>query len=329
MAQQGRMATMPAQGMATQTAPVVSPNAGYSGMATAIAKWGIGDEISQTTKLRWQLGVGGDRTKADQFCEVVGALQDFKTYLFIKPGSTFCTVIHSPLKFVAITEATQQLQGRIIGFVGDRTLTKEPTPVLLPQQKAWEWIKVKVATDGPAIIAHYEGNQLNRGTLWTPPVGTDETEMTVPRLLHIPLVVFDKIRRAGRPLMPHEVLSMIMEHVEPLTDTAAEEVGQAWQLAMQWCVVAAQHDTQGDSHIAFSVDAITKTDGRVLPMGRNTTWRDNGIMQKSYFRGRGILAHSFLGRKGWYYLSRFWIHLYAILVLPCLEQNINELIHLY
>ncbi len=271
MAQQGRMATMPAQGMATQTAPVVSPNAGYSGMATAIAKWGIGDEISQTTKLRWQLGVGGDRTKADQFCEVVGALQDFKTYLFIKPGSTFCTVIHSPLKFVAITEATQQLQGRIIGFVGDRTLTKEPTPVLLPQQKAWEWIKVKVATDGPAIIAHYEGNQLNRGTLWTPPVGTDETEMTVPRLLHIPLVVFDKIRRAGRPLMPHEVLSMIMEHVEPLTDTAAEEVGQAWQLAMQWCVVAAQHDTQGDSHIAFSVDAITKTDGRVLPMGRNTT----------------------------------------------------------
>jgi hypothetical protein len=133
MTQQGRMATMPAQGVATQTAPVVSPNAGYSGMATAIAKWGIGDEISQTTKLRWQQGVEGDRTRADQFCEVVGALQAFRTYLFIKPGSAFCTVIHSPLKFVAITEATQQLQGRIIGFVGDRTLTKEPTPVLLPQ----------------------------------------------------------------------------------------------------------------------------------------------------------------------------------------------------
>ncbi len=100
---------MPAQGVATQMAPVISSNARYSGMATAIAKWGIGDAISQTTKLRWQQGVGGDRTKADQFCEVVGALQDFKTYLFIKPGSMFCTVIHSPLKFVAITKATQQL----------------------------------------------------------------------------------------------------------------------------------------------------------------------------------------------------------------------------
>jgi hypothetical protein len=88
-AQQGWMATMPAQGVATQMAPVISSNAGYSGMATAIAKWGIGDAISQTTKLRWQQGVGGDRTKADQFCKVVGALQDFKTYLFIKPGSVF------------------------------------------------------------------------------------------------------------------------------------------------------------------------------------------------------------------------------------------------
>jgi hypothetical protein len=192
--------------VATQTAPVVSPNTGYSGMATAIAKWGIGDEISQTTELRWQQGVGGDRTKADQFREVVGALQAFRTYLFIKPGSAFCTVIHSPLKFVAISEATQQLQGRIIGFVGDRTLTKEPMPVLLPQQKAWEWIKVKVATDGPAIIPHYEGDQSNRGTLWTPPVETDETETTVPRLLHIPLVLFDKIRRAGRPLNTYLVV---------------------------------------------------------------------------------------------------------------------------
>ena len=99
--------------------------------------------------------MGGDKAKSEQFCEMVGALQELKTYLFIKPNSAFCTVIRSPLKFVAITKATQQLQGQIIGFVGDRTLAKEPTPVLFPQQKSWEWINVKVATDGPAIIAHY------------------------------------------------------------------------------------------------------------------------------------------------------------------------------
>jgi hypothetical protein len=124
-------------------------------MATAIAMWGIGDEMSQANELHWQQGVGRDRAKAEQFREVVGALQDFKTYLFIKPSSTFCTVIHSPLKFMAIATAMQQLQGRTFGFVGDRTLTKEPTPVLFPQWKAWEWIKVKVALECPAIIAHY------------------------------------------------------------------------------------------------------------------------------------------------------------------------------
>ena len=78
-------------------------------MATAVTKWGIGDKNTQTNELRWQQGVGGDKTKIEQFHEVAGALQEFKTYLFIKPGSAFCTVIHSPMKFVAITDATQQL----------------------------------------------------------------------------------------------------------------------------------------------------------------------------------------------------------------------------
>ena len=55
------------------------------------------------------------------------------------------------MKFVAITDATQQLEGRIIGFMGDCTLTKEPTPILMPPRKAWDWVKVKVATDGPAM----------------------------------------------------------------------------------------------------------------------------------------------------------------------------------
>jgi hypothetical protein len=193
---------------------------------------------------------------------MVSALQEFKTYLFVKPNGAFCTVLHSPLKFVAIMEATQQLQGQIIGFMGDRTLTKEPMPVLLPQQKAWEWVKVNVATDGPAFISHYKNDPSKGGTLWTPLVGTEEgmEETTVPGLLHIPLVLFDKIRKAGCLLMPHDVLLLIIEHVEPMVDMAAAEVGQAWQLAVQWCVIAAQQDTQGDSLVVFSIDAVTETD---------------------------------------------------------------------
>jgi hypothetical protein len=78
-------------------------------MAAVIKKWGTGNNIAQVQELEWQRGVGGDKTKITQFQEVAGALQEFKTYLFVKPDSPFCTVIYSPMKFMAISEATQHL----------------------------------------------------------------------------------------------------------------------------------------------------------------------------------------------------------------------------
>jgi hypothetical protein len=115
------------------------------------------------------VGVGGKKTKISQFQEVAGALQEkFKTYLFIKPGSAFCTVVHSPMKFMAISKATHHLQGRFIGFIGDHTPSQEPTLVLFPSQKMWQWITVTVATHGPALLGYYEEDPSWRGSLWTP-----------------------------------------------------------------------------------------------------------------------------------------------------------------
>ncbi len=73
--------------------------------------------------------------KINLFKEIVGGLQEFRTYLLIEPGNAFVTVIYLPMKFVAISEATQHLQGRFVGFVGDSTATKDPTPIVLPQLK--------------------------------------------------------------------------------------------------------------------------------------------------------------------------------------------------
>jgi hypothetical protein len=104
-------------------------------MAAAIKKWGIGDTVTQSVELRWQQGVAGKKTKIPQFQDVAGALQKSKTYLFMKPESAFCTILHSPMKFMAITEATKHLQDRLIGFIWDRTVSGEPMPVLFPSQK--------------------------------------------------------------------------------------------------------------------------------------------------------------------------------------------------
>jgi hypothetical protein len=60
--------------------------------------------------------------------------------------------------------------------------------------------------------------------------------------------------------MPHEVLVFILQHAEASPPDQACKVGQAWQLVVQWCVVAAQKDGQGDSLVAFAIEAITETD---------------------------------------------------------------------
>jgi hypothetical protein len=101
-------------------------------MATVKAKWGIGDATTQVRELLRQKRVKGNIAKIKQFQQVAGALQDFKTYLFLQKGNVFCTIMHSPMKFVALSDAMQHLQGRFIGFVGDQTLTEEPTAILLP-----------------------------------------------------------------------------------------------------------------------------------------------------------------------------------------------------
>ena len=88
-------------------------------------------------------------------------------------------VLHSPTKFVAINDTTQHLHGSFIGFVGDRTMTKHPTPVLLPKQKTWKWDKFDVPTDVQAMTMHYK-DLSHRGKLWTLPLGKDVEEVAVP-----------------------------------------------------------------------------------------------------------------------------------------------------
>ncbi len=114
-------------------------NPQYSGFKEAIRRWGTGTETALTRDLKWQKEVAGDAQRINQFKEVVGGLQDFRTYLFMKPGSAFATVLHSPMKFIAISDATQHLQGKFVAFVGDRSARNDPTPIVLPPQKSWGW----------------------------------------------------------------------------------------------------------------------------------------------------------------------------------------------
>ena len=134
MDNEGEGTTPAPRGQAMQATTRV-PTLPYSGMSAALQKWGTGDKGSQGRELAWQRGVEGDKTKITQFQKMIGPLQEFKTHLFMKKGSAFCTIIHSPTKFMALNKATQHLQGCFTGLIGDCTLTRNPTPILLPTQK--------------------------------------------------------------------------------------------------------------------------------------------------------------------------------------------------
>jgi hypothetical protein len=81
---------------------------------------------------------------------------------------------------MALNEAMQHLQGRFIGFIVDCTLTQNPTPILFPTQKTWQWVKEMVATDGPAMIAFYDEDVARQGALWTPAAKCKRAEGHVP-----------------------------------------------------------------------------------------------------------------------------------------------------
>ncbi len=230
----------------------VETNPQYSGFEEAIKRWGTGTETALGRDLKWQKEVAGNAQRINQFKEVVGGLQDFRTYLFMKPGSAFATVLHSPMKFVAISDATQHLQGKFVAFVRDCSARKDPTPIVLPPQKTWSWETRTVSTNAVALAAYYEEDPSRRGKSgeWTP--------VKAPLLLAVPLVLFQAMRTKGKPLMPHEIHGLTNAIINASADP--EKARTDWDLILAWCILAAQQNTYGNSHLSLAVEAITEGD---------------------------------------------------------------------
>ncbi len=198
--------------------------------------------------------------RINQFKEVVGGLQDFRTYLFMKPGSAFATALHSPMKFVAISDATQHLQGKFVAFVGDCLSRKDPTPIVLPPQKTWSWETRTVSTNTVALAAYYKEDPSRQGKLWTPDQAASEewTPVKAPLLLAVSLVLFQAMKTKGKPLMPHEIHGLTMA----ITNASAnpEKARTDWESILAWCILVAQQNTYGNSHLSLAVEAVTEGD---------------------------------------------------------------------
>ena len=83
-----------------------------------------------------------------------------------------------------------EMKGKAIGFVGDRTSYSQPLPVILPPENSWEWASVKCVIDAVAMKAYYSDPD-TYGKLWTPWNATTRVDITLPRLIHLPLLLAD------------------------------------------------------------------------------------------------------------------------------------------
>jgi hypothetical protein len=162
------------------------------------------------------------------------------------------------MKFVVISEGTQHLQGRFISFIGDRTPTKDPISIVLPQQKTWSWETKTVSTDAAAMDAYYAEDSTRQGKLWAPPMGEAGGEVAVkaPILLAIPLVLFQVIRDEKRAIMPHDIHALTVAIVTNSPDV--EKARTDWELVLSWCLMASQMNTSGNSHLSLAVEAVTE-----------------------------------------------------------------------
>jgi hypothetical protein len=61
--------------------------------------------------------------------------------------------------------------------------------------------------------------------------------------------------------MLHEVLAIVMDYLDSNKD---DVVIDPWQLVAKWCLLASQMDSQGDSWLAFAIDAVTDGDNGYL-----------------------------------------------------------------
>ncbi len=85
--------------------------------------------------------------------------------------------------------------------------TKEPTPICLPQTKAWQWYTGQTIDDAEALVNHYSDPD-TRGTWWRP-TGGATTGMKVPYLLSIPNALVDLLCKQGTQATPADVWTTI------------------------------------------------------------------------------------------------------------------------
>jgi hypothetical protein len=188
----------------TQMVPV-----GYSAIGETIAKMGsrtVNDERIKG-ELRWQQSLTNKRTEQKEFVHSALQLLGFLAFVFMIQGSGFVKMGHSQSKFTPMSSTTDELNGKIFGFLEDRREHVDPKIMEIPAKYFGQWHTVKALTNPAHMDTWYSGNISNRTTFWSG--GTSKTNVTLPYILFLPTVAVKIFGLDRQSLTPFECYNII------------------------------------------------------------------------------------------------------------------------
>jgi len=239
------------------TQPPTQPEE-FSGIATALRKQGHQNYEAQliASELALQRDIQGNSTRQAAFKDLATNYTQLRVYLAMVGEQKTVTMIHTLGTFYSIRAATNAYQGKVLGFVGDRRATKEPTPICLPQVKAWQWYTGQVNVDKDDFMEFFE-TESNRTKWWTP-ASQLTSETKVPYLLALPNAMVEILREAGGASTPADVMAAMDEVMLRLGGGIMED---QWTTVVEWCLVASQADGNNrKSLLSIEVDSVAIDD---------------------------------------------------------------------
>ena len=204
--------------------------------------------------LAWQQQLEGDPIRIKTFRTEALQQVDIVIFAYMRPSSPFINLLHSAAPF-SLPSGDMHYRGKDIGFVGDRTDIRVPTPIVLAPEQPWKWLTKRITLDiGPLDLFYADPE--NATKFYHPPDRATDNPCVSPRLLAIPphLVQFC----ATEPTTPYQ----FHNHITAFVSAEGSPVTlEQCRCVLQWCIMAAHHDTNpASSMLAFVLEPALSTD---------------------------------------------------------------------
>lgn len=247
-----------------------TPPQEYSGIASALERLApLLTDADTARNLRWQREVDGDKDKLRVWQMEATGSSGLQFYAYMQPGEAFLVLGHSLSCIYSTTTDVSSYHGKLVLFIGDRTSTRECTPVILPTPSALGWLKCSICEDKSKLADWYADNRSEYGNYWDPlPADGARVEHHVPKLLALPLWAVKLYQEFKGPVMPHEMIASVERHLA--SDATTLDNGNDWNLVKTWLLVASQRsDGGGDPSkrkpfLAVRTDPLLSNDPLIL-----------------------------------------------------------------